>query len=464
MLLMKGAGRRSRGNAVRSGSAAATPVPRVRPPLRARAPRLHAGAVGAAATARALSRWSSPPSASLSCLPVPGARPRLLPERRCRADPPAHARADRHAHRGDRAPRRRGRGGDPRADPAGPARDHPRQPRRAQQRHQPVVQQRRHDRHARRRDPAVAARRPPTRPSDIVTLLAQPSCRKRFPGIEFFFQPADIVTQILNFGLPAAIDVQFSGNNVAANAALAGRADARRSGKIPGAVDAHVHQRLDAPAVNLQMDRTRLQQFGLTAVQRRPERADLAVGQLADGAGVLAQSAERRGLQHRGADAAVQASTRSTRCSTCRWAPVAAAARRRRQRQHATARQPGRGQRRVARPAVVSRYNILPAIDVYVSVQGTDLASVAGEGRGRWSTRSRPKLPRGSQVVMRGQVRDDAGLVHRPRRRAGDGDRAGVPADRRQLPVVDRRGDHHRRRCRRRWPASRGCCSSPAPR
>jgi hypothetical protein len=43
-----------------------------------------------------------------------------------------------------------------------------------------------------------------------------PSCRSAFPGIEFFFQPADIVTQILNFGLPAAIDVQFTGNDLAA--------------------------------------------------------------------------------------------------------------------------------------------------------------------------------------------------------------------------------------------------------
>jgi multidrug efflux pump subunit AcrB len=87
---------------------------------------------------------------------------------------------------------------------------------------------------------------------------------RRFPGVEFFFQPADIVTQILNFGLPAAIDVQFTGPDVAANARLAGElAQAIRT--IPGAVDAHVHQRLDAPALSLQMDRTRLQQVGHTA-------------------------------------------------------------------------------------------------------------------------------------------------------------------------------------------------------
>src|SRR5205085_8047390 len=87
---------------------------------------------------------------------------------------------------------------------------------------------------------------------------------KRFPGVEFFFQPADMVTQILNFGLPAAIDVQFSGASMLANAELAGEL-VKSIRKIPGAVDAHVHQRLDAPVVNLQMDRTRLQQMGLSA-------------------------------------------------------------------------------------------------------------------------------------------------------------------------------------------------------
>ena len=147
---------------------------------------------------------------------------------------------------------------------------------------------------------------------------------KRFPGIEFFFQPADIVTQILNFGLPAAIDVQFTGTNVRGQRGARRRADASRSGRFPGAVDAHVHQRLDSPAVNLQMDRTRLQQIGLSAANVGQNVLISLVGQLADRAGVLAQPAERRRLQHRGADAAVPASTRSTRCSTCRSAAAPA--------------------------------------------------------------------------------------------------------------------------------------------
>src|SRR5438067_7812993 len=78
------------------------------------------------------------------------------------------------------------------------------------------------------------------RPTDELVTLLRAELPKRFPGIEFFFQPADIVTQILNFGLPASIDVQFSGPNLAGNYALATEL-AKKIQKIPGAVDTHVH-------------------------------------------------------------------------------------------------------------------------------------------------------------------------------------------------------------------------------
>src|SRR5262249_42537094 len=71
--------------------------------------------------------------------------------------------------------------------------------------------------------------------SEWVTLLRS-ELPRRFPGVEFFFQPADIVTQILNFGLPAAIDVQFTGNDLQGNAALAAELT-KKIRQIPGAVD-----------------------------------------------------------------------------------------------------------------------------------------------------------------------------------------------------------------------------------
>jgi multidrug efflux pump subunit AcrB len=79
---------------------------------------------------------------------------------------------------------------------------------------------------------------------------------KRFPGVEFFFQPADIVTQILNFGQPAAIDVQFSGANMAENYRLASLLQ-NKVRQIDGAVDVHIQQRINQPTKKLDMDRAR---------------------------------------------------------------------------------------------------------------------------------------------------------------------------------------------------------------
>ena len=236
------------------------------------------------------------------------------------------------------------------------------------------------------------------RPTEQIVSLLREDLPKRFPGIEFFFQPADIVTQILNFGLPAAIDIQFSGANMVKNAELAGEL-VKSLREIPGAVDVHVHQRLNNPAIDLQMDRSRLQQVGLTAFN---------VGQnvLISLAG-SAQTAPafwlnpQNGVVYSVQMQAPQYSIDSL--DSLLNIPVAPAG-------------PGStagsapqilGNLVEARPstslAVVSRYNITPVIDVYVSVQGTDLASVAKQVQARVDE-IRPKLPRGSQVTIRGQV------------------------------------------------------------
>jgi multidrug efflux pump subunit AcrB len=85
---------------------------------------------------------------------------------------------------------------------------------------------------------------------------------RRFPGVEFFFQPADMVTQILNFGLPSAIDVKITGADLRADYDIAAKL-MKQMEMIPGTVDTHIHQRLDQPTVALNMDRTQLQQLGL---------------------------------------------------------------------------------------------------------------------------------------------------------------------------------------------------------
>src|SRR5262249_30403410 len=87
---------------------------------------------------------------------------------------------------------------------------------------------------------------------------------RQFPGTQFFFQPADIVTQILNFGTPAPIDVAISGYNIRGNYAVAQKL-ANEVKHIPGAVDVHVQQALDEPTLHMDIDRTRVQSVGLQA-------------------------------------------------------------------------------------------------------------------------------------------------------------------------------------------------------
>src|SRR5437879_3474014 len=83
-----------------------------------------------------------------------------------------------------------------------------------------------------------------------------------FPGVQFFFQPADIVTQILNFGTPSPIDVEITGMNQRENY-LVGEKLASQIRHIPGAVDVHVHQAFDDPTLFMEIDRARAQALGM---------------------------------------------------------------------------------------------------------------------------------------------------------------------------------------------------------
>src|SRR5271169_1921119 len=85
-----------------------------------------------------------------------------------------------------------------------------------------------------------------------------------YPGVQFFFQPADIVTQILNFGTPAPIDIQITGQNQSGNY-QAGMKLANEIRHIPGAVDVHVQQTFDAPTLYMDINRTRAQYVGMQA-------------------------------------------------------------------------------------------------------------------------------------------------------------------------------------------------------
>jgi len=236
------------------------------------------------------------------------------------------------------------------------------------------------------------------KPTEQFVSLLRAELPKRFPGIEFFFQPADIVTQILNFGLPAAIDVQFSGNDMAGNAARAAELT-KAIRQIPGAVDAHVHQRLDGPALSLQMDRTRLQQYGLTASNVGQNVLIALSGSSQTAPAFWLNPAN--GVVYSIAVQSPQYVVDSL--DSLLNIPVGAGG---------TPAAGGGSQQLLGnlvdaqaarQPAVMSRYNIAPVIDVYVSVQGTDLASVASKVQ-KLVDEMRPTLPRGSRVEIRGQV------------------------------------------------------------
>jgi multidrug efflux pump subunit AcrB len=97
---------------------------------------------------------------------------------------------------------------------------------------------------------------PQHRPSPEYIRTLRKTLPKEFPGTQFFFQPADIVGQILNFGLPSPIDIQLVGMDMAGNYKVASEMVSRMR-QIPGATDVHIQQALDEPLVKLDVDRTK---------------------------------------------------------------------------------------------------------------------------------------------------------------------------------------------------------------
>ncbi|CAB3788610.1 efflux RND transporter permease subunit [Paraburkholderia fynbosensis] len=216
---------------------------------------------------------------------------------------------------------------------------------------------------------------------------------QRFPGVEFFFQPADIVTQILNFGLPAAVDVQISGANQQGNLEVA-RKLLKQVRVIPGTVDTHIQQKLDEPVINLQMDRTRLQQLNLSA-------NDVAQNVLISLSGSSQTSPgfwinNKNGVEYKVAVQTPQYQVSSI--DELLRTPVSGAATGPTQLLGNLVRVSPQNQF-----AEISHYNIRPVIDLYVSVEKRDLGSVANQVD-KLVNNVRASLPRGSQIVVRGQV------------------------------------------------------------
>src|ERR1700690_3653523 len=216
---------------------------------------------------------------------------------------------------------------------------------------------------------------------------------RRFPGVEFFFQPADIVSQILNFGLPAPVDIQIMGSDMRTNYDIAQKI-ANKVREIPGAADVHVQQMLSLPTLFLDMDRTRINQVGLTA-------QNVAQSVLVSLSGSF-QTAPNFWLNPKnGVTYQISIQTpqyHMTSLEDLMNTPVTSA----------NARAPQVLGNLVqlmpeARAAVVNHYNVQPVIDVYASTQGRDLGGVAADMMKALKP-FQDHLPRGTQIVVRGQI------------------------------------------------------------
>jgi multidrug efflux pump subunit AcrB len=255
---------------------------------------------------------------------------------------------------------------------------------------------------------------------------------EKFPDMTFFFEPANITNQILNFGLPAPIDLQIVGQNARNNYRLAERLR-ERVARIPGAADVHIHQVFEQPQLNLNVDRVKAGQMGLTqrdvtssmlislsgnnqvapsfwlnpatgisynvGVQTSQYRID-SLDQLLRTPVTAATNAvsETTAGSLAGVAAAGNASLGSSPsgASQAYGNPGAMAS--------------GNAQllsnlvsvTRSYGPVIVNHYNVAPVFDVYANVDRRDLGSV-GNAVEAIVAEERPNLPRGTNLVLRGQ-------------------------------------------------------------
>ncbi len=231
------------------------------------------------------------------------------------------------------------------------------------------------------------------RPTDEYVARLRTVLQKQYPGTTFFFEPADIVSQTLNVGVPAPIDIQIVGQNLQGNFVVA-KQIAEKIRTVPGAVDVYIGQQMDEPRLQFNVDRVRAQQMGLT-------EQDVANSVLVSLSSSLQTSPNlwlnpRNGVSYYLVVQTPQYRIRSL--DAVRTIPISSPAAPTPQLlENVSSMQP------TEEPADVSHYNVAPVIDIFASVQGRDLGSVAGE-IAKITDQAAKQLPRGSHLVTRGQV------------------------------------------------------------
>ena len=213
-----------------------------------------------------------------------------------------------------------------------------------------------------------------------------------FPGVSFAFLPADIVSQILNFGLPAPIDIQVVGRKVEENRRFAA-ALLEKIKNVPGIADLRIQQPFDQPRLDVVVDRTKAQQAGFT-------QRDMASNLLITLSGSFQTNPTfflnpKTGVSYNIITQAPPYKIDSLQAMAN--IPIS-----------------GDGNRadilgnfatvtRGVERAVISHWNVQPVIDIYAGVQGRDLGGVADEVL-RIVDEAGEDLPKGSRLIVRGQV------------------------------------------------------------
>jgi multidrug efflux pump subunit AcrB len=253
--------------------------------------------------------------------------------------------------------------------------------------------------------------------------------RQKFPDVVFFFEAANITNQILNFGLPAPIDVQVVGRNPA-NYPIAQQIAAQVA-RIPGAADVHIHQIMDYPEIQINVDRNKATQVGLTQrdvatslMISLSSSGQIAPTQFLDWKTGVSYFVALQTPQYRNDSldavlrtpvsapfSAVNTNTATSLAGSSNATGVGAGP----SQASAAYGNPGSSAggpqllsnmvtvERGMAPAIVNHYNVQPVFDVYANVDRSDLGSV-GAAVEKIVERVRPQLPRGTTIEMRGQV------------------------------------------------------------
>ena len=230
------------------------------------------------------------------------------------------------------------------------------------------------------------------KPTEMYMKTIRKKIKDRLPEVLIFYQSADMVSQILNFGLPAPVNIQVVGKNKSDNFRIAKEIESKLS-TTPGAVDVHMQQILDVPQIKVNVDRVRAQHVGLT---QRDVANNLLISLTSSG-----QTAPNFWLNPKnGVSYAIAVQTPPYKLTTMdelETTPLVSNS------SQAQLLSNFVTTSRDITPGVVTHYNVAPVLEIFANVESSDLGSVADEVS-KIVKSYKGKLPRGTTLQVRGQI------------------------------------------------------------